>query len=111
MLKALITGNIDALNTLLEEFINSMCSFHDLTQDSPERSLHMFVLGLLALLSERYTIKSNLESGKGRYDIAMYPKKENDLAIIIEFKKGKDSNLEKLTEEALNQITVKPPLS
>ena len=111
LLKALITGNIDALNTLLEEFINSMCSFHDLTQDSPERSLHMFVLGLLALLSERYTIKSNLESGKGRYDIAMYPKKENDLAIIIEFKKGKDSNLEKLTEEALNQITVKPPLS
>ncbi len=105
LLKALITGNIDILSNLLEEFINSMCSFHDLTQDSPERSLHMFVLGLLALLSERYTIKSNLESGKGRYDIAMYPKKENDLAIIIEFKKGKKSNLEKQAEEALTQIT------
>ena len=66
-----------------------------------ERSLHMFVLGLLASLSERYVIKSNLESGSGRYDIAMYPKRDNDLAIVIEFKKGKDLKLEKLADQAL----------
>ena len=103
LLEALTTGNINIVNALLEEFINSMCSFHDLTQDTPERSLHMFVLGLLALLSERYVIKSNLESGEGRYDIAMYPKRD-DLAIIIEFKKGKDRKLEKLADQALKQI-------
>jgi hypothetical protein len=64
----------------------------------------MFVLGLLALLSERYVIKSNLESGKGRYNIAMYPKRD-DLAVIIEFKKVNNRNLENLAEQALEQIT------
>ena len=105
LLKALIFGDIASLNTLLGEFILSMCSFHDLPKDDPERSLHMFVLGLLASLSERYVIKSNLESGDGRYDIAMYPKK-GDLAILIEFKKGKDRKVEKLADQALKQITL-----
>lgn len=104
LLDALLTGNIYSVNKLLEEFILNMCSFHDLSEDHLERSLHMFVLGLLASLSERYVIKSNLESGLGRYDIAMYPKKALDLAVIIEFKKGKDLKLEKLADQALKQI-------
>ena len=49
-------------------------------------------------------ICSNLESGTGRYDILMYPKKPQDPAIIIEFKKGKDLKLEKLADLALKQI-------
>lgn len=104
MLEALIIGDTGTFNKLLGEFLSSMCSFHDLPHNDLERSLHMFVLGLLACVSERYVIKSNLESGDGRYDIAMYPKKVGDLAILIEFKKGKDSKLEKLAEQALRQI-------
>ncbi|MES2198597.1 MAG: AAA family ATPase [Chlamydiota bacterium] len=104
LLNALIEGNILVVNKLLEEII-SLCSFHDLTQDSSERSLHMFVLGLLAALSERYVIKSNLESGLGRYDIAMYPKR-GDPAILIEFKKGKNLKLDKIADQALKQITL-----
>lgn len=104
LLEALTTGNTNFVNKLLEEFINSMCSFHYLSQDKSEKSLHMFVLGLLALLSERYVIKSNLESGNGRYDIAMYPKRDKDLAVIIEFKKSKNRKLEKLADQALEQI-------
>ncbi len=104
LLDAFIIGDIAIVNKLLEGFINSLCSFHDLPQDDVERSLHMFVLGLLASLSERYVIKSNLESGSGRYDIAMYPKRNNDLAVVIEFKKGKDLKLEKLADQALKQI-------
>lgn len=104
LLDALLLGNIYLVNKLLEDFILSMYSFHDLSQDHLEKSLHMFVLGLLASLSERYVIKSNLESGLGRYDIAMYPKKNTDVAIIIEFKKGKDLKLEKLADQALKQI-------
>ena len=45
-----------------------------------------------------------MESGEGRYDIAMHPKKPNDLAVVIEFKKGENSNLEPLALEALKQI-------
>ena len=104
LLDAFIIGDIAIVNKLLGDFINSLCSFHDLPQDDVERSLHMFVLGLLASLSERYVIKSNLESGSGRYDIAMYPKRNNDLAVVIEFKKGKDLKLEKLADQALKQI-------
>ena len=107
LLNALITGNVQTVNKLLEEFIMSLCSFHDLPYDDLERSLHMFVLGLLASLSERYVIKSNLESGLGRYDIAMYPKKAGDSALLIEFKKGKDLKLEKLADQAIKQITSK----
>ena len=104
LLDALITGNLHPVNTLLSEFVNSMCSSHDLPQNDLERSLHLFVLGLLASLSERYVIKSNLESGRGRYDILMHPKRANDPAIVIEFKKGKDYELEELADEALCQI-------
>jgi hypothetical protein len=104
LLEALLTGNIYSVNKFLGEFVLSMCSSHDLSQDHLERSLHMFVLGLLASLSERYVIKSNLESGLGRYDIALYPKKTGDLAVIIEFKKGKDLKLEKPADQALKQI-------
>ncbi len=105
LLSALIEGNIPFVNKLLGEIIISLCSSHDLTQDSPERSLHMFVLGLLASLSERFVIKSNLESGLGRYDIAMYPKR-GDPAILIEFKKGKNVKLDKIADQALEQITL-----
>ncbi len=81
-----------------------MCSYHDLPHNDLERSIHLFVLGLLASLSERYIIKSNLESGKGRYDILSFPKKEHDPAIVIAFKKGKDRKLGKLADQALKQI-------
>jgi hypothetical protein len=76
-------------------------------QADVERILHLFVLGLLASLSERYTIKSNLESWGGRYDIAMHPKRAGDSAVVIECKKGKEEDLESLAKEALHQIEKK----
>lgn len=104
LLNSLIEGSIAPVNTLLGDFVSGMCSYHDLPHKDLERSLHLFVLGLLASLSERYLIKSNLESGQGRYDILMIPKKSHDPAILIGFKKGTDSNLEPLADEALKQI-------
>lgn len=101
---ALITGNISSFDLLLREFIFQLCSFHDLPHNDLERSLHMFVLGLLASLSEKYVIKSNLESGEGRYDILMYPKRENVPAVVVEFKKGKNNKLHRLADQALDQI-------
>ena len=108
LLKALITGDIGTVNKLLEEFLNSLCSYHDLPHDDLERSLHLFVLGLLASLSEKYVIKSNLESGTGRADILMYPKHNCDLAVVLELKKGtKAEELDSLSSQALEQIKEK----
>ena len=51
----------------------------------PERFYHGFVLGLLVDLSDRYAVVSNRESGFGRYDVMLEPKKDDD-GIILEFK-------------------------
>ena len=106
LMEAVITGNANDVGLLLQEFLVSLCSFHDLPHRDLENSLHMFVLGLLASLSERYVIKSNLESGDGRYDIMMHPKRAGDAAILMEFKKAKDQDLEKLADQALEQIKI-----
>ncbi|MBM3198711.1 MAG: hypothetical protein FJZ58_05595 [Chlamydiae bacterium] len=107
LLDALITGKVSLFTELLELFIQKFCSSHDMPHQDVERSLHLFVLGLLASFSERYTIKSNLESGRGRYDIAMHPKQTGDHAIIIECKKGQNTNLSPLAVEAVEQIKQK----
>lgn len=107
LLKALISGNLPSVSKLLKEFVSGMCSSHDLPQPDLERSLHLFVLGLLASLSERYIIKSNLESGDGRYDIFMHPKNNSDTAVVLEFKKGLSPELDNLAEQALAQIKEK----
>ena len=91
----------------LNVFVQNFCSSHDLHQSDLERSLHLFVLGLLAALSEAYLIDSNLETGKGRCDIMLCPypfASVGSRGVIIEFKKGQKGELETLAEEALAQI-------
>ncbi len=83
----------------------------------PERFYHGFVLGLMVDLSDRYIITSNRESGFGRYDVMLTPKKCPDRApaavnnaIIMEFK-VRDAEDEKTLREtvdaALQQIEEK----
>ena len=47
---------------------------------------HGLILGLIVTLRDRYRIVSNRESGRGRYDIAMYPLEKNQDAFLMEFK-------------------------
>ena len=73
----------------------------------PERFYHGFVLGLVVDMAGRYHIRSNRQSGFGRYDVMMEPKNTTDDAIVMEFKvfsKAKDQTLEKAAENALQQI-------
>ncbi len=68
---------------------------------------HGLVLGLIALMDNQYKIKSNRESGDGRYDISMFPKEERYPGIIMELKWKKNLEEDKLAEladEALSQI-------
>lgn len=73
--------------TLLSKFITNSISYHDIPEDEPEKSYHLFVLGLLVVLGNRYAIRSNRESGYGQYDIMLIPKNLSNVGIIIEFKK------------------------
>ena len=73
----------------------------------PENFYHGLVLGLIVCLREEYRIVSNRESGRGRYDITMYPQKEDRDAFILEFKvrnEKQEENLEQTADNALKQI-------
>ena len=55
----------------------------------------------------QYKIKSNRESGDGRYDISLFPRNKQYPGIIMEFKSDKklsEEALDALSSEALNQI-------
>jgi len=108
MLRALITGDIDTFEILLQEFLLNSISMYDLPANEPEKTYHLFVLGLLVLLADQYQVKSNRESGLGRYDIMLIPKDKNQLGIVIEFKKtAPKETLELAATRALEQIKQK----
>ena len=93
-----------------EEFLNSYAnilltlpSYHDLKD---ENSYHMMALGMCAWLCHDYEIISNREAGKGRCDIVLKARKENQISYILEFKYAKESNtdLNELAKRAVEQI-------
>ncbi len=107
--KALLEGNIDDMMDTLSEICESMISTFDGSgKAAPENFYHGLVIGLLVELRGRYEIKSNRESGLGRYDVMLRPKDKKDNAVIIEFKakrrSEKGKTLDELCDMALQQI-------
>jgi len=97
--------------TLFEKQLTNVCieimSYHDFAKD-PEKVYHALVLGMLVWLSNDYTIRSNRESGYGRYDIIFIPKDKSRQGIIIEFKRIEDNDIvEDVLDDALRQIEKK----
>jgi len=91
----------------LKEIVLSVLSYHDTAGDAPERVYHAFVLGLLTHLSDRYIIRSNQESGYGRYDVLMIPQNKEAPGFVFEFKKidpPEDNNADEAMQSALQQI-------
>jgi hypothetical protein len=85
-LEFLLHGNIEKFSESLEQVLIQTISVHD-TAKKPEVFFHGFMLGLTASLSKKeYEIKSNQESGYGRYDIAILPKDISKSAVILELK-------------------------
>ena len=95
----------------LATFSNFDAGKHASERSQPERFYHGFVLGLLVELIDQYEIKSNRESGFGRYDVMLRPRNvKKDKAIIMEFKvlsPKKEKSLEETAQNALEQIKEK----
>ena len=75
--------------------------------EEPERFYHGFVLGLMVDLSDRYILTSNRESGFGRYDVVLEPRRPEDDAMILEFKvqdREEEKDLQATVRAALQQI-------
>ena len=89
------------------EYMMKSISFYDA---GAEGFYHGLVLGLVALMDNQYMVRSNRESGEGRYDISLIPRENKYPGVILELKWGKDledNKLELLSKEALNQINDK----
>ncbi|NBI92279.1 hypothetical protein D3Z45_17330 [Lachnospiraceae bacterium] len=115
-IKAMLMDDVESMNEFMNDIALASFSNFDVSKsasskDAPERFYHGFVLGLIVDLAGRFTIKSNRESGFGRYDIILKPRdKENDYAYIIEFKvykPRKEKDLEQTLANALAQIDEK----
>mgnify|MGYP003304689830 CR=1 FL=1 len=104
-IKYLLDDNVEQMNMYLSQILLDTFSYFDSSEKEPERFYHGFTLGLIVELNTDYYIKSNRESGHGRYDLVLEPKSRNTNAIIIEFKVGDSFNsLEKVAKQAIEQI-------
>ena len=109
---AMLKGDVKSMNRYMNKVALNTFSYFDAgnkpsEQREPERFYHGFVLGLIADKSEDYTVKSNRESGYGRYDVVMEPKDANNVAVIMEFKvfdSEDEAELADTAESALKQI-------
>ena len=108
LIQSLLKGNTSYFAELLQGFVLNSMSSHDVPANEPERSYHLFVLGLLVLLGDEYDVISNRESGLGRYDILIAPKNPSQTGVIIEFKKALgQEKLKEAAQKALEQIISK----
>ena len=102
--EALYSGNVAALQAGLEKLLLQSASYYDTVG---ELFYHGLLLGLTAMMDDRYFVTSNREAGEGRYDLQLMPKDKKLPGILIELKAGKDCDeqeMKALAEEALRQI-------
>ena len=115
-INALLNDNVRKMNTFMNKVaLNTFSSFDSgnkpSEQTEPERFYHGFVLGMVVNMAGRYIVRSNRESGYGRYDVMMEPVDKDGKAFIFEFKVLDPDEDEETLEDTLaaahRQITEK----
>ncbi len=110
MLSALKQGDAETFEFYLADTVERVLSVHDTGGPEPEKFYHAFVLGLLVWLEGEYDIRSNRESGLGRYDVMLLPRDRSRYGIVMEFKKvneRKKETPEQTLEKAVRQMEEK----
>ena len=109
--KAMFRGDLRGMNQYMNKVALNTFSYFDAGKkpseaSEPEKFYHGFVLGLLVDNAKSYVLKSNRESGYGRYDVMLEPKNKSDVAVIIEFKvyDKEYDNENDLTDTAANAL-------
>lgn len=110
LLASLLSGNAADFQEKLGTFLSAMASFYDTA--AKESFYHGLVLGLLAALMPRFEVVSNREAGFGRFDIAIFPGKNQRVGAVLEFKVAeKEEDMLDRAGEALAQIRDRDYLS
>lgn len=99
--RSIVSKDYDKLLSAVEQYLYESISYFD---TGKEDFYHGFTLGLASALTGIYKIKSNRESGLGRFDICLYPQSANQIPIIIEIKTSEIDKLEEASKKALEQI-------
>jgi hypothetical protein len=100
MLSHLTAGNVEDFIDFFKTIVAQSLSTLDVAENEPEKFYHALVLGMLVSIHTTHIIKSNRESGLGRYDVMIIPRDMTKLGIIIEFKKVDHDKHETLTSAA-----------
>lgn len=109
-ISAMFKGDVRSMNRYMNRVALNTFSYFDAgskpsQQKEPERFYHGFVLGLIVDKADSYIVKSNRESGYGRYDVVMEPKDIKNAAVIMEFKVFDEEDDEKeLADTAANAL-------
>ena len=104
LMEALTENRIEDYEETLQDILLKSVSYND-TKKGNEAFYHGFILGMSLYLEGEYIVKSNIESGLGRYDVSIEPKNKNKRGYILEFKATDNvDKLEEISKEALKQI-------
>ena len=102
MMWNLIRNELEEFEEKFQRILLQSTSYYD---TKSEDFYHGLFLGMSLYLDEKYIVRSNIESGLGRFDCSLEPKDKKKLGFIIEFKATDDeSKLEKVAEEAIQQM-------
>ncbi len=104
----LLDGNISVFSKILQNFLLESASHFDVKGTHPEKFYHGFVLGLMASLHKTHIIKSNHESGYGRYDVMIIPRDFTQRGVVMEFKNVEENDdINTIAKSALQQVNDK----
>ena len=98
------------MNELIKDIAKNTFRYFDTGRNQSENFYHAFVLCLIVDMKDKYDIRSNHQSGLGRYDICMFSKDSNEKDVVIEFNvinNKKEKCLEETCINALRQIKEK----
>ena len=105
-IRYLRAGNIEKFGEILQNEVISSLSYFD--TDKGEKYYKVFLIGIFVALMNDYVRLSERESGYGRADLILEPKKKENPGYIFEFKVAKsEEDLESYAEEGFEQIKEK----
>ncbi len=105
LVKALFSGDAPIVQRLLGQVLSTAMSYQDPAGKDPEKLYHGFILGMLVHLESEYEVRSNRESGFGRADVLMRPKKAGKPGVVLELKvRYEGESIEGVLKDAATQV-------
>lgn len=105
LVKAIFAGDAATMQKLLGKILLTAMSYQDPAGKEPEKLYHGFILGMMVHLESEYDVRSNRESGYGRADMLMRPKKPGKPGVVMELKvRDEDEDIETVLKQAATQV-------